>query len=69
MGLPVLRPQTTKTTALDAALLAGFQAGVLSEPAQLKKRLAIERVFEPHRSRDETQAHLQAWDLAVEGSR
>ena len=69
MGMPVLRPQTTETTALGAALLAGLQAGVFSEPAQLKERLAIERVFEPHWSRDEAQAQLQAWDLAVERSR
>lgn len=69
MGMPVLRPKTTETTALGAALLAGLQAGVFSEPAQLKERLAIERVFEPQWSSDEAQAHLQAWDLAVERSR
>lgn len=48
MGLPVLRPQTTETTALGAALLAGLQAYVVSKPAQLNEQLAIERVFEPH---------------------
>jgi len=65
MGLPVLRPHTLETTALGAALLAGLQAGVFSEPAQLKARLAIERVFEPQWSRDQAQAKLAAWEAAV----
>jgi glycerol kinase len=65
MGLPVLRPQTVQTTALGAALLAGLQAGVFSEPAQLRERLAIERVFEPRWSSDQAQARLAAWDAAV----
>ena len=65
MGLPVLRPHTLETTALGAALLAGLQAGVFNEPAQLKARLAIERVFEPQWSRDQAQAKLAAWEAAV----
>jgi glycerol kinase len=61
----VLRPHTLETTALGAALLAGLQAGVFNEPAQLKARLAIERVFEPQWSRDQAQAKLAAWEAAV----
>nr|MBP6220971.1 glycerol kinase GlpK [Limnohabitans sp.] len=37
MGLPVVRPQTTETTALGAALLAGLQQGVFSEPGELRE--------------------------------
>jgi glycerol kinase len=69
MGLPVVRPQTTETTALGAAILAGLHAGVFSEPAQLKERLTVERVFEPQCSRDQAQAQLDAWHVAVERSR
>jgi glycerol kinase len=69
MGLPVVRPQTTETTALGAAILAGLHAGVFSEPAQLKERLTVERVFEPQCSRDQAQAQLHAWHVAVERSR
>jgi glycerol kinase len=69
MGLPVVRPQTTETTALGAAILAGLHAGVFSEPAQLKERLTVERVFEPQCSRDQAQAQLHAWHAAVERSR
>ncbi|MEY4507380.1 MAG: hypothetical protein RL297_1958 [Pseudomonadota bacterium] len=68
MGLAVLRPKTTETTALGAALLAGLQVGVFSDPKQLKDRLTIERVFEPQCSRDQAQAQLEAWRVAVERS-
>lgn len=69
MGIPVVRPKTTETTALGAALLAGLQAGVFREPAQLKDRIAVDRVFEPQCSRDQAQAQLDAWHTAVERSR
>ena len=69
MGIPVVRPKTTETTALGAALLAGLQANVFSEPAQLKDRIAVDRVFEPQCSRDQAQAQLDAWHTAVERSR
>jgi glycerol kinase len=38
---------------------------MFSEPAQLKERLAIERVFEPQWSRDQAEAKLAAWEAAV----
>jgi glycerol kinase len=68
MGLPVIRPQTTETTALGAAVLAGLQQGVFSHPGELRARLATERSFEPQWSRDQAQAKLAAWDLAVKRS-
>jgi glycerol kinase len=69
MGIPVVRPKTTETTALGAALLAGLQAGVFRDPTQLKNRIAVDRVFEPQCSRDQAQAQLEAWHTAVERSR
>jgi len=68
MGLPVVRPQTTETTALGAALLAGLQQGVFSEPGELRERLATERVFAPQWSRDQAEAKLAAWATAVQRS-
>ena len=68
MGLPVIRPQTTETTALGAAILAGLQQGVFDHPGQLRERLAPERIFEPHWSRDQAAAKLAAWDTAVQRS-
>lgn len=68
MGIPVVRPRTTETTALGAALLAGLGQGVLRSPDELKARIAVERVFEPAWSRDRAQAMLSAWERAVERS-
>jgi glycerol kinase len=68
MGLPVIRPQTTETTALGAALLAGLQQGVFSHAGELRERLATERIFEPHWSRDQADAKLAAWTVAVQRS-
>ena len=68
MGLPVIRPQTTETTALGAALLAGLQQGVFKHPGELRERLATERLFEPQWSTDQAQAKLAAWDAAVQRS-
>jgi glycerol kinase len=68
MGLPVIRPQTTETTALGAALLVGLQQGVFKHPGELRDRLATERIFEPQWSRDQAQAKLAAWDAAVQRS-
>jgi glycerol kinase len=68
MGLPVIRPQTTETTALGAALLAGLQQGVFKHAGELRERLATERTFEPQWSRDQAEAKLAAWDSAVQRS-
>lgn len=68
MGLPVIRPQTTETTALGAALLAGLQQGVFDHPGQLRERLATERIFEPQWRRDQAEAKLAEWDTAVHRS-
>lgn len=67
-GLPVIRPQTTETTALGAALLAGLQQAVFSHPGELRERLATERVFEPQWSRDRAETKLAAWNTAVQRS-
>ncbi len=68
LGLPVVRPSNVETTALGAALLAGLQVGIYSEPGELKHRLGIERIFEPQRSRDWAQSLMHQWEKAVDRS-
>jgi len=68
LGLPVVRPSNVETTALGAALLAGLQVGIYSEPGELKHRLGIDRVFEPQRSPDWAQSLMHQWEKAVERS-
>ena len=67
LGVPVLRPKVTETTALGAAYLAGIGAGVLDE-ATIEKRWAVERRFDPTMevsARDRLHAD---WKRAVERS-
>ncbi len=65
LGVPVLRPVVTETTALGAAYLAGLGAGYWNSEAELGANWRIERRFEPARSRDWAGERLHAWSRAV----
>jgi len=69
LGVPVVRPQVTETTALGAAYLAGLGTGFWSSPAEVAANWRAERRFEPRMSRDEAAARLARWGQAVERSR
>ena len=47
LGVPVVRPQVTETTASGAAYLAGLAAGFWASPAEIAKQWQAERRFEP----------------------
>jgi len=47
LGAPVDRPVVMETTALGAAYLAGYQAGVCPEPARFSTTWRLDRRFEP----------------------
>ena len=65
LGVPVVRPAVTETTALGAASLAGLQAGVYRSLDELGARWRRERVFDPAISRYEAQSRMTAWEHAV----
>ena len=69
LGVPVLRPQITETTALGAAYLAGLSAGVWADPAEIGAQWQVEHVFEPTVSRDEAAAKMAWWREAVARTR
>jgi glycerol kinase len=69
LGVPVVRPQTTETTALGAAYLAGLAVGFWRNLEEIARNWRSERRFEPNMSRDEAAAKLKRWALAVERSR
>jgi len=66
LGVPVVRPRTTETTALGAAYLAGLATGVWRTSAEIAAQWQRERVFTPRMSRDEASARLAGWLRAVE---
>jgi glycerol kinase len=68
LGVPVVRPQVTETTALGAAYLAGLATGFWASPDEVSRNWKAERVFEPAMSRDEAAQRMREWSRAVERS-
>jgi glycerol kinase len=69
LGVPVVRPKITETTALGAAYLAGLAVGFWQSPDELSRNWQVGRQFEPHMSRDEAAWRMRQWSLAVDRSR
>jgi glycerol kinase len=69
LGVPVIRPQVTETTALGAAYLAGLATGFWSDPAELRTQRQNDVRFEPKLARDEVAQRRSRWKEAVERSR
>ena len=65
LGIPVLRPQVTETTALGAAYLAGLSTGVYSGIDDISALWQIERRFEPSISPAAAAELMQRWEHAV----
>ena len=66
LGVPVIRPAVTETTALGAAYLAGIAAGFWVNENAVTERWQIDRVFEPGMSRELAAARMTEWGRAVE---
>ena len=69
LGVSVLRPVITETTALGAAYLAGLAVGFWNSLDELSKNWRVERRFEPRMSRDEASQRHAQWARAVAMSR
>ena len=65
LGISVLRPRVTETTALGAAYLAGLSTGLYPDTASLSQLWKAERRFEPQISRAQAQEQMQRWEHAV----
>jgi glycerol kinase len=69
LGVPVVRPKITETTALGAAYLAGLAVGFWVSPEEVAGNWQVDRRFEPRMSRAEATERLGSWTRAVERSR
>ena len=65
LGISVVRPAVTETTALGAAYLAGLSSGLYPNTAALSDLWQAERRFEPRISPAQAQAQMQQWEHAV----
>ena len=68
LGVPLVRPKVTETTALGAAYLAGLATGYWANQEEIEANWQVDRRFEPKMSRDEAQTRMRQWRRAVERS-
>jgi glycerol kinase len=66
IGVPVVRPAVTETTALGAAYLAGLAVGHWSCEEEIARLWRADRVFEPKFSDDRRAEMTYQWTRAVE---
>ena len=65
LGIPVVRPAVTETTALGAAYLAGLSSGVYASTAELSTLWRAERTFLPTLNADRAAGLMAQWEHAV----
>jgi glycerol kinase len=69
LGVPVLRPVNTETTAFGAAAFAGLGAGLWQSQEELASLWRLDKRFEPRLGRDAVAARRARWHQAIERSR
>ncbi|MBK6982322.1 MAG: glycerol kinase GlpK [Betaproteobacteria bacterium] len=69
LGVPVVRPRVTETTALGAAYLAGLAVGFWEDESEIASLWIRERTFDPAIPGDLAAERLAQWRRAVERSR
>ncbi len=69
IGVPVVRPAITETTALGAAFLAGLAAGVWKSEEEIARQWKAERTFEPRMEAAQRAESLERWRAAVQRAR
>ncbi|MBK1689425.1 glycerol kinase GlpK [Rubrivivax gelatinosus] len=65
LGIPVVRPQVTETTALGAAYLAGLGVGVWRDRSEIGALWQAERRFLPTLARERAAELMARWERAV----
>jgi glycerol kinase len=66
LGVPVVRPRITETTALGAAYAAGLAAGYWSGLDELKANWAVDKTWQPRMGADRRRKGVADWRKAVQ---
>jgi glycerol kinase len=69
LGVPLVRPEVTETTAVGAAYLAGLATGFWDDLEEIRAHSTAERRFEPTMSRDEAERLRGRWSSALKRAR
>jgi glycerol kinase len=65
LGVPVIRPSITETTALGAAYAAGLAVGFWNSMADLKQYWSVDKTWEPQMDDRTRRAGIRGWQKAV----
>ena len=65
LGVPVVRPVVTESTALGAAMLAGLAVGFWAHREDLEATHAVDRVFQPNMDPEKRELLWRGWKKAV----
>jgi glycerol kinase len=65
LGIPVVRPAVTETTALGAAYLAGLASGVYKNTDELSGLWQAEKYFLPTMASERANELMARWEHAV----
>lgn len=66
LGVPVIRPEVTETTALGAAYLAGLAVGYYDSVEEISKQWSIDARYEPEMDPSEVERKRTQWNRALE---
>ena len=66
LGVPVVRPKVTETTALGAAYLAGLAVGLWSSTKDIATQWSVDRRFEPSMASADRDTKMARWHQALE---
>ncbi|MBR2311282.1 MAG: glycerol kinase GlpK [Oscillospiraceae bacterium] len=69
LGIPLLIPEITETTALGAAFMAAIGGGFVNSPDELQNHWRLARTYEPKMGNNERAHLLSQWHHAVERTR
>ena len=70
VGIPIIRPKMRETTALGAAIAAGFAVGVWKDFNELKEvNTAGQTTFEPKMDEANSKKMFKRWERAVQMSK
>ena len=68
LGVPVVRPTVTETTALGAAYLAGLGVGYWNSTSAISEQWAVDRRFQPAMDKEHAAQLLKGWQRAVKAA-
>ncbi|MFA6438005.1 MAG: FGGY-family carbohydrate kinase, partial [Bacteriovoracaceae bacterium] len=68
LGVNVVRPTITETTALGAAYLAGLAVGYWKNMDDIKEQWQVNKKFSPNMEKEKVETLLQGWQRAVKAA-